>query len=75
MTACGATTQIVTPSEGRCSSYVPGQPILFGNRSASVGTAQCAQPVAATYCCGVIRYSGTMSGLLSTRSNTHWRLT
>ena len=58
----------------------PGARRQAGARAAallmlSARMAQCAQPVAATYCCGVIRYSGTMSGLLSTRSNTHRRLT
>ncbi len=32
---------------------------------------QCAQPSAATYCCGDSLYNFTESGLLSTRSNTH----
>ena len=32
---------------------------------------QCAQPISATYCCGVSLYSGTESGLLNGRSKTH----
>lgn len=54
------------------TGHHPG-PRLASHGPACCAAIQCAHPSALTYCCGDIRYSGTMSGLLSIRSNTHRR--